>query len=91
MRISSVRTNRSISNLYPLEISSEKDEVINASTINNEADDQQCTDDQRYTDDIGEHLPSMKKQPIRSSAAKARQNKHIMVEQRDFRPCPRGC
>ena len=45
--------------------------MVNAGTINNEADDQQCTDDQRCIDDIGEHSPSMKKQPIRSSAAKA--------------------
>ena len=54
VRTSSVRTNRPISKLYPLEIS-ENDEVVNAGTINNEIDDQQCTND------IGEHSPSMKK------------------------------
>ena len=42
--------------------------MLNTDTINNEDDDQQCTDN------IGEHSPSIKKQPIRSSAAKARQN-----------------
>ena len=55
VRTSSVRTNRPIYKLYPLEISYENDEVVNVGTINNEADDQQCTDD------IGEHSPSMKK------------------------------
>ena len=40
VRTSSVETNQLISKLYPLEISSEKDEVINAGTINNEDDDQ---------------------------------------------------
>ena len=54
--------------LYPLEIASEKDEVVNAGTINNEDDNQQCTDD------IDEHSPLMRERPIRSSAAKARQN-----------------
>ena len=55
VRTSSVRTNRPISKLYPLEISSENDEVVNAGTIKNEVDDQQCTND------IGGHSPSMKK------------------------------
>ena len=68
VRTSSARTNRPISKLYPLEISSEKEEMLNTDTINNEDDDQQCTDN------IGEHSPLIKKQPIRSSAAKARQN-----------------
>ena len=40
VRTSSVETNQPISKLYPLEISSEKDEVVNAGTINNEDDDQ---------------------------------------------------
>ena len=40
VRTSSVETNQPIYKLYPLEISSEKDEVVNADTINNEDDDQ---------------------------------------------------
>ena len=66
VRTDSGRMNRPIAKLYPLEITSEQ--LVDTDTINNENDDKQCTDD------IDEHLPLMEEWPIRSSAAKARQN-----------------
>ena len=53
MRTSGERTNQPIARLYPLEISSEKNEVVNTGAINNQDDDRQCTDD------INEHSPLM--------------------------------
>ena len=68
VRTSSGRTNQPINRLYPLEISCERDDVVDAGTIKNEDDDQQCADD------IDEHSTLMGERPIRSSAAKARLN-----------------
>ena len=68
VRTSSGRTNRPINRLYPLEISCKRDDVVDAGTIKNEDDDQQCADD------IDEHSTLMGERPIRSSAAKARLN-----------------
>ena len=65
-RTASGRMNRPIAKLYPLETTSQQ--LVDTDTINNENDDKQCTDD------IDEHLPLMEERPIRSSAAKARQN-----------------
>ena len=66
VRINSGKTNRPIARLYPLEITSEQ--LVDTGTINKENDDKQCTDN------IDEHSPLMEERPIRSSAAKARQN-----------------
>ena len=66
VRTNSGKTNRPIARLYPLEITSEQ--LVNTGTINKENDNKQCTDD------IDEHSPLMEEWPIRSSAAKARQN-----------------
>ena len=63
VKTSSGRTNRPIARLYPLEITSE---VVNPDPINNEDDNQQSTDP------VDELI--MRERPIRSSAAKARQN-----------------
>ena len=63
VRTSSGRTNRPIARLYPLEITSE---VVNPDPINNEDDHQQSTDP------VDELI--MRERPIRSTAAKARQN-----------------
>lgn len=68
VRTSSGRTNRPINRLYPLEVSCERDDVVDAGTIKNEDDDQQCAED------IDEHSTLMGERPIRSSAAKARLN-----------------
>ena len=68
VRTSSRRINRPINRLYPLEISCERDDVVDAGTIKNEDDDQQCADD------IDECSTLMGERPIRSSAAKARLN-----------------
>ena len=65
VRTSSGKTNRPIARLYPLEISSE---VVNPDPINNNNED----DNQQSTDPVDELV--MREQPIRSSAAKARQN-----------------
>ena len=68
VRTSSGRTNQPINQLYLLEISCEKDDMVDAGTIRNEDDDQQCADD------VDEHSTVMGERPIRSSAAKAQLN-----------------